>query len=385
MHGGTNSYTVISIVDNGCIRETRATIVSGCTETGTTLLNKISLILRLPVPCTVSSTRHFTCSSIRVLGSLKTIASVSFNDRYNDVDLLRGTIRTLCSRGIGLGLGTRLGGNMDCPTTEFSTMESIFKTRATTILSRPGGVLTMRCVGTLGTLSSSVGPRAMGQANTSRSSSRCINGVTSTSGVERLVHDGTRANLFLPSSSRTILAGRVTVKTTPSSVGEVKGTMVTSLGLGAPSSFGGVCNVNRKVRGHLLSTTTSTQGLARLCSFTGAGHFARSHVQHIILGSFFNVAGSVALSSPPCVHILKFARGNGSVLQVTEGGTSLPVIVAINSIGGLKNLSRELCSLRYEAASVFGVALPGVERDKASVASGLIEVRWFYDGSYVFT
>lgn len=316
--GDTNSG-VVYVVDNGFIRQNRFTICSGFAETGATLRGKTSLIVRVPPRRTLLSTRKFTADTIGLTRDLNVVSRVTFNTRGTSATRLGGVTRLLGSPGIRNRVSQRVGDKVSCPTTQGGVVGS-------PLLRGPGGVLTVRCVGT-----TDVPYETVAEVNGKRSA-----------------------------SSRGCDTSTVEGALSPSRVSAVRGyrgTILFGLEDVDGRNFTGVTSMGRKLRGEVCRTTEGTTDLSRLCTLVGSGHCALSEIGHVILQTFLSVCKDRA--SIPTVEVLNFGRGKHTLLTSVGTGYSGPVVDHLTSYS---NSLHRCCLARYTRASTrslkCGGALP---------------------------
>ncbi len=357
--GGRNRIMVT--LDSGFIRHNSATVYRGHIHARVTLDYNTSLILRVPIYCSVSATRGFTLNKISTLVTTK-YSAVVFNDRTKrDRPLVLAT-RVLVYSRFGSGLDSTLGDNIAFTGTERTATRDL--NAPGNVLRNTGGGLTVRCVVTTGDLGTSVRFGTIGERNTTRSDSTSCNNFTSTS----LVHRGLGGNSFsftrecVPTKTF-LLVGCSGV----SGVDQVRATVLTTLHAGAVGRLGGLPSIDRKLRGGLFSTVGITASLSSICGGIGDGHCARTHVHQVILSTFLKLSGDFFVGRPPCVQILKFGCGNGTVVGRRGGGG---LVLGMRRVG-----ARGVFLVRGHTASLCVLSLGGTNRYSLRCGTGLVGAR----------
>lgn len=355
--GGILGRPIVTVVDNDFARHNRITIYSGFIHTGSTLRGNTSLILRLPIIFSLSKTRNFTGTNITVTSTFSYAGRLTFNDRDNSYRLLGGSTGTIYSREMRTFIHSKVGGNKCCPHRLRGTIGAIFNSRVSSMLYRPGGVLNVRCVGTLG--NANIRPFSITEANITRSDQVTNRSFTSTSRVERVLHGNRGTGGCTP-----CVPSRVAF---PRGLSEP---LLCYLHAVAERSVTGLPSINRKLRGEVTSTTIHYDASSRVTSLMGAGHCARTHVQEVLTYTLLKVRGTRARVPVRCIHILNFAgrktRLLGSyqlgVIASTDGN-----VEANNGAGTLLRGSVLTCSV-----STLTCRVPG--EDNLSFAAPVIGV-----------
>lgn len=132
----------------------------------TTLSTKTSLIMTLPTPCTYTATRRFTTTNIRLLTTLN-YSALTFNTRAPSTTTLLSATHLLSKRRLGTHVHRGLTANVACTTTQ-TTTTSTLRPNANNLLHAPGGVLNVRCYGTVLRQRTTLAPLTLPQLNTTR-------------------------------------------------------------------------------------------------------------------------------------------------------------------------------------------------------------------------
>lgn len=364
-----NTSTTIIIVDNSCMRQKAPTVVPGEVHTRVTLVYNIKTIFRLPIYCTAKSTRLFTLKSMSLLRSLKVISSVYFNDRYGSLPVLRRLTRLLLRRPrtCRVLLGSCLGRKVSFPHTERRTVLSCARSpQFTRVLEGPGGVLKVRCLGTVGGLKDEVRPCAVTEHNTRCRSRRLSDSCDSTATVHSLLtcsdssfgarpmRKGCSRLSFSKVLSR--LRGRIpgyylrllgSCRGMRCPVSRGSFSLVLGCGLlgGRPRDLIQCISISPRVTFEVTGRLGGFFGCGRFYSLLGAQRLARAQIGQTLLRVVLKAGGTgirrcVSGNCRVCTHLLNFQGSGTGLLATVSGRDDLPILAGVSRVSSLPRLNR---------------------------------------------
>lgn len=336
-----NDQSVICIMSGSFVQRGDIAITDKWTRAKAALKNGADLVIELPVIYSLNTAQKFASGAISTLNALGVCDTLAFGSESGDTNKLFEIAKLLDNepQEVSDKIKQLMQRGMNYPSARMKAYDGLIDTA---VLSSPNDILGIEYIRAAISLKSNMNFCAIERRGVGHDSKNTCENFASASEIRRLIHNGNKADNFIPESAFPIYDPE-----------RLNAVLIAKLRTCGAEYLKSINDVSEGIENKFIKAAMLHSTIADVCKEVKSKRYTLSRIRRIAWSALLGITKEAAALSPSYIRILGMNEKGMSILKSMKKSASLPVIVKAADYAG-----DIIFDINTSAEDIFSLAAP---------------------------